>query len=372
LVLGAVEARSDKGLLETQGVMLAKNKSGGATRRKAPAKPRKSGKAAPLKFFNVRASERFVFRRRDKKTLTHPPRSSLVPVFIHFSDIFPELVQTTLNNCRALIEKCPVVYVLKPSNERESPDEVVWDGPGTLMPDRCWERHGSLLRTLDLLQFKAHAPDRKKELLPVEKHLWSVLEPFLAKIRQCAEEIIEGHVDLDTLKTQEAVQQAMQDDAPWCLRLDAVHTEAAPTVGDQEHELYYSPKAGLFTRRVAASSMPLVTLPCRLNSAMATHPPLCRILEYLKSVAPRIPSRIVCKAVQELSERHRVPVNGEEGGAAGGVDESREQLVAVEEPSTCVKQPEKEQARVKQQAIKQERNPGALEERPRKRSRQVA
>eukprot|EP00284_Hemiselmis_tepida_P009063 CAMPEP_0174928454 /NCGR_PEP_ID=MMETSP1355-20121228/23542_1 /TAXON_ID=464990 /ORGANISM="Hemiselmis tepida, Strain CCMP443" /LENGTH=313 /DNA_ID=CAMNT_0016174615 /DNA_START=57 /DNA_END=995 /DNA_ORIENTATION=- len=299
----------------------AKAKSvGGASRRK-PAKARilkrKGIKAAPLKFFNVRASERFVFRRRDKKTLTHPPRSSLVPVFIHFSDIFPDLVQSTLDNCRALIEKCPVVYVLKPSSERESPDEVVWDGPGTLMPERCWERHGSLLRTLDLLQFKVSAPDRKKELLPIEKHLWSVLEPFLEKIRKCSEEIIQGHVDLASLGSEGLVQQALQGSAPWCVRLSAVHTEAPPTVGDQEHDLFYSPRAGLFTRRVAASSLPLMTLPCRLNSAMSAHPPLSRILDYLCSVGARIHSRTVADAVRGLAERHPVPPPGaDEGGGA--------------------------------------------------------
>jgi hypothetical protein len=70
-------------------------------------KPRKAGtgkaarKAAqPLKFFNVKASERFVFRRRDKRCLTLPSKTSLVPVFIHFSDIFPDVVQDTLKSCR--------------------------------------------------------------------------------------------------------------------------------------------------------------------------------------------------------------------------------------------------------------------------------
>jgi hypothetical protein len=78
-------------------------------------KPRASVAALPLKFFNVKTSERFVFKRRDKRCLTLPPRSSLIPVFIHFSDFFPDLVQATLSKCKALILGCERVVILKPN-----------------------------------------------------------------------------------------------------------------------------------------------------------------------------------------------------------------------------------------------------------------
>lgn len=38
-------------------------------------------------------------------------------------------------------------------------------------------------RTLDIVHYKASAPDRKRDLLPIEADLWSILEPFLARVR---------------------------------------------------------------------------------------------------------------------------------------------------------------------------------------------
>lgn len=100
------EMLSEKATKKTAGVSGHKRISGAAAGdsarpKKATGKAaRTAQKAQPLKFFNVKTSERFVFRRRDKKCLTLPPRSSLIPVFIHFSDIFPDLVQSTLSKCR--------------------------------------------------------------------------------------------------------------------------------------------------------------------------------------------------------------------------------------------------------------------------------
>ena len=89
---------------------------GGANKQRSSARgSRKSAVALPLKFFNVKTSERFVFKRRDKKCLTLSPRSSLIPVFIHFSDFFPEIVQATLTRCKALILGCERVVILKPN-----------------------------------------------------------------------------------------------------------------------------------------------------------------------------------------------------------------------------------------------------------------
>lgn len=44
------------------------------------------------------------------------------------------------------------------------------------------------------------------------------------------------------LATVAEVQATIEGPNPWCMRLNAVLTEASPTVGDREHELYYSPK----------------------------------------------------------------------------------------------------------------------------------
>jgi len=94
--------------------VLADN-GGAANKQRTAKKEKKIAAALPLKFFNVKTSERFVFKRRDKKCLTLSPRSSLIPVFIHFSDFFPDLVQATLVKCRALIKACERVVILKPN-----------------------------------------------------------------------------------------------------------------------------------------------------------------------------------------------------------------------------------------------------------------
>lgn len=158
------------------------------------------------------------------------------------------------------------------------------------------------------------------------------------QIKRFAEEQIEGHVRLSDLSTKEEMEAAMEASAPWCVKLDAVHAEASPTVGDREHELYYSPKSGMFIRRITDGDrsletvIPLVTLPCRLNSAMSTHPPLCRILEYLSSVSGRIQSPAVRLAIVDLASRNRVPADGGPAGpAAGGVTAEEEAVLAVEE-----------------------------------------
>jgi hypothetical protein len=89
--------------------------NGSATQKQRTSRGSRKGAALPLKFFNVKTSERFVFKRRDKRCLTLPPRSSLIPVFIHFSDFFPDLVQATLSKCKALILGCERVVILKPN-----------------------------------------------------------------------------------------------------------------------------------------------------------------------------------------------------------------------------------------------------------------
>ena len=33
-------------------------------------------------------------------------------------------------------------------------DDIVWEGPGSSLPDRCWTRHGVILRTLDIVAYK--------------------------------------------------------------------------------------------------------------------------------------------------------------------------------------------------------------------------
>jgi len=33
-------------------------------------------------------------------------------------------------------------------------DDVVWEGPGASLPDRCWDRQGVILRTLDIVAYK--------------------------------------------------------------------------------------------------------------------------------------------------------------------------------------------------------------------------
>lgn len=33
-------------------------------------------------------------------------------------------------------------------------DDVVWEGPGSSLPDRCWDRQGVILRTLDIVAYK--------------------------------------------------------------------------------------------------------------------------------------------------------------------------------------------------------------------------
>jgi hypothetical protein len=255
---------------------------------------RKAAAALPLKFFNVKTSERFVFKRRDKRCLTLSPRSSLIPVFIHFSDFFPDLVQATLTKCKALILGCEHVVILKPNQGKPMIDDVVWEGPGSSLPDRCWARQGVMLRTLDIVAYKVGARDRKRELLPIEQQLWDVMGPFLCRIRDFAESLNEGAVELEQHKgSMDAVYEVLKGEAPWSLNLSAVLTEAAPAVGDRKHVLYYSPKNGVFTRELVDhpddedkdAGIPLVTLPCRLQSVMPTHPSVPQVLRYLVTIA---------------------------------------------------------------------------------------
>lgn len=66
---------------------------------------------------------------------------------------------------------------------------------------------------------------------------------------------------------------------------------------------------------------------------MSTHPPLCRILEYLDQVSHRVQSSMVREAVQDLAARTQVPADGgASSGPAGGVREEDKVLLAVEEP----------------------------------------
>jgi hypothetical protein len=217
---------------------------------------------------------------------------------------------------------CPRVLLLKPClinySERPLADSVVFDGPGDSVPSYCWERQGTLLRTLDVVQYKVSALDRKRPLLPVERELWSVVQPFLSSIRKFADEINQQAVSLDDLETEEQVVEAVSgSDLPWSLSVGA-SASSVPAVGDRAHVLLYAPKAGVFTRRFAdPAAMPLVTLPCRLQNSLPLFPPPARILDYLESIAPRIAS---ARTVQFLRQaRRRLPLAEEAPGATADV-----------------------------------------------------
>jgi hypothetical protein len=137
------------------------------------------------------------------------------------------------------------------------------------------------------------ARDRKRELLPIEQQLWDVMGPFLGRIRDFAKSLNEGAIGLERhIDSMDAVHKVLQGQIPWSLRVSAVLTDAAPAVGDREHILYYSPLNGVFTREFVDHpddedmdcGIPLVTLPCRLQSVMPTHPSVPQILRYLISI----------------------------------------------------------------------------------------
>jgi len=272
-------------------------------------------KASPLKFFNVKSAERFVFKRRDRRCLTLSPRSSLIPVFIHFSDMFPELVQATLAKCKSLISSCSRVVLVRPNQERVQSDDVVWEGPGNSIPHRCWDRHATILRTLDIVQYKVSAQDRKRELLAVERELWNVVEPFLARINGFAQYLVTDSTALEDLTTCDTILSVLKADKPWCITVDAMVSHSSPSVGDREHILHYSPRAGVFVREfidadegygLAGTSIPLVTLPCRLHKDMPVHPPVSLVLQLLCSLLPRVRSEALRDAITHLATQFPV------------------------------------------------------------------
>jgi len=254
----------------------------------------------------------------------------LIPVFIHFSDFFPDIVHATLTKCKALILGCERVVILKPNQGKPMIDDVVWEGPGANLPDRCWDRQGVILRTLDIVAYKVGARDRKRELLPIEQQLWDVMGPFLGRIRDFAKSLNEGAIGLERhIDSMDAVHKVLQGQAAWSLRVSAVLSDAAPAVGDREHILYYSPPNGVFTREFVDHpddedmdcGIPLVTLPCRLQSVMPTHPSVPQILRYLTSIQDRVESVELRKVFQSLAERYPLPDAGHANLPAGEPDE---------------------------------------------------
>ena len=248
--------------------------------------------AAPLRFFNIRQTEKFVFRRRSRRCLVQPPRSSLIPAFIHFSDMFPDQVQGALNKCKAIIARSPRVYLV-------SKEEVVFDGPGSKIPDRVWEREGTLLRMLDVVQYKKLSPDRKKALLPVERELWDVAAPFICLIRQFAGQLKQDSESLDDLETEEAIRATLYGAKSWSICLNSVENE-------REHTLFYNSQHGVFMQKFndGGCTIPLVTLPCRLKNFMPlAHPSVPLILKYLESISDRIACHRTVGLLQGLRER---------------------------------------------------------------------
>jgi hypothetical protein len=238
---------------------------------------------------------------------------------------------------------CPRVLLLKPCLinylERPLADSVVFDGPGDSVPNYCWERQGTLLRTLDVVQYKVSALDRKRPLLPVERELWGVVQPFLSSIRKFADEINQQAVSLDDLETEEQVLNAVRgNDLPWSLSVGA-SASSAPAVGDRAHVLLYAPKAGVFTRRFAdPAAMPLVTLPCRLQNALPLFPPPARILDYLESIAPRITSSRTLQFLQHARRRliEEASADGDAAAAADTVDAAATDAAKAEAEVTGV------------------------------------
>eukprot|EP00960_Hanusia_phi_P064583 765834-Hanusia_phi.AAC.1 len=262
---------------------------------------------APLKFFNMRTCERFVFKRRDKRCLTLPPRSSIVPALIHFSDLYPDVVHAVLDKCREVIEDCQKVFVLKPRQDHELFDTIVWEGPGRDLPEDCWRRQGAMLRCLDMVVYKVHARDRRRELLKVELQLWSVIEPCLMKIASFADKLTEQSFALENLRTVEEGMKLLASERPWSVHIKANHTDKSPTVGDREHYLHFNPKAGIFVRKYVEDQgsmhrIPLITSPFRLQSILPKHPQPKMIVSYLSTVTDRFVSEDLCYIVKLLDD----------------------------------------------------------------------
>ena len=264
-----------------------------------------------MKFFNMRACERFVFKRRDKRCLTLPPRSSIVPALIHFSDLYPDVIHCMLEKCKEVIVDCEKVFLLKPRQEHELFDTIVWEGQGRDLPDDCWRRQGALLRCLDMIVYKVHAHDRRRELLKVELELWNVIEPCLKRISTFADKLTEHSCALENLRTVEEGMNLLASDRPWNVHIKANHTDKSPTVGDREHYLHFNPKAGIFVRKYVEDQgdghrhvTPLVTLPFRLQSILPQHPQPKMIVSYLATVTDRFVSedlRYIVKLLDDSS-----------------------------------------------------------------------
>jgi len=112
----------------------------------------------------------------------------------------------------------------------------------------------------------------------------------------------------------DAVYTTLQGQKPWSVRISAVLTNSAPAVGDREHILYYSPQNGVFTREFVDQpddedkdcGIPLVTVPCRLQSVLPTHPSVPQVLRYLVSVVDRLVSQELRVLFRALADTHPV------------------------------------------------------------------
>ena len=219
----------------------------------------------------------------------------------------PDYVASLLTQCRALVVASPRVVLLRPCGVQA--DEVVYDGAGSALPNSAFDRTGVTLRTLDIVHYKCTAADRKRDLLPIEEDLWSLLCPFLKRIRGLAAQLTSDAVALESLSAGEVVD-ALRSTRPWSVRVAAQITEAAPTVGDREHLLFYAPQQGVFTRAfldappgAASAADVLVTHPHRLQSGMPLHPPVGQILAFLLALDDRIPPQALRDALQAATRR---------------------------------------------------------------------
>lgn len=239
-----------------------------------------------IKFFSLKKSERFAFKKRDAAflpTRERFPRGSLIPVFVFYSDFFPELVQSALSKCVDVIKKCPHVFMLVPSTiapAGKRKDDIAFEGRGSDVAASHFS-FSTIVRTLDAVKFKLHSPGRKKDLSPVERELWSCVEPILDRFRTFCSSLIKESIDFDTIEDEATIKNAIRGSRPWCFSVSE---------GKVVAKFYYVPEAGLIIREYPGlyDALPLATLPRRLSISMGSRPCLSELLSYLKTLAGKI------------------------------------------------------------------------------------
>jgi hypothetical protein len=177
----------------------------------------------------------------------------------------------------------PLKLELPPAPKKEN---VLWEGPGSALPEQFLHSPAFVIKTLDLIFQKSRDLKRRKPLMADEQAVLQPLLPLIETVTRKCREWTRDAIDLDSVADEQELTRLLTGDRPWSLSI------TSPYAG--LFVLSWRPMEAIVVRTYAVSTkggaapIPLASRPSRLHTLLGDRPPLSALLQHLSGYGPAI------------------------------------------------------------------------------------